>query len=244
MPFVVEINTRETETLNKPIQAINFFTNIKLSLKYDSVASDFQFDYLFDPNNQDSLEIAGITHFHEAIVSFQKTGSNARQKILTGFVMNQNFVDSPTPELLSIGGYSKPGLLEKSDIPTSIPLQSDGLKLSDIIRRIASAFNLEFVIKARRAGEIVVTPSEQKTEQSRADGEIPKTTSKTSENAAAYLKTLCLQKNIVLTHDESGRLVVKTANTEGQPVLIFDALPVLYNSIFLLNLPLLKASSL
>jgi len=225
MPFVVDINTRETSTLDTALQAINFFSQIKLVLKYDALASTFQFDYLFDANRFDHLEVAGITHYHEAHVYWQSSNpSIPKQRILTGLVTSQNFIDAPVPELLSIGGYSKPGLLDDCDIPVEIPLESNGLKLSDIIKRICNAFLLKLVIKTPRAGEIIIQkPPQEKNEDERAEGDVKKSTSKTSENAASYIKKLCLQKNVVLTHDEMGNVVVKTANTEGEPVLIFDA---------------------
>lgn len=224
MPFIVDINTRESETLELPLQAINFFSQIKLNLKYDALASTFQFDYLFDANNAAHLEVAGITHYHEAHVYWQASTGGPKRRILTGLVVSQNFIDAPVPELLSIGGYSKPGLLDDCDIPVDIPLESNGLKLSDIIKRICDAFLLKLIILAPRAGErIVQKPPQEKNEDERAEGEVKKSTSKTSENAASYIKKLCLQKNVVLTHNEMGNVVVKTANTEGDPVLVLDS---------------------
>ncbi len=224
MPFIVDINTRETSTLDTALQAINFFSQIKLNLKYDALSSAFQFDYLFDASRADHLEVAGITHYHEAHVYWQSSNGGPKQRVLTGLVCNQNFVDAPAPELLSIGGYSKPGLLEDCDIPVDIPLESNGLKLSAIIQRICDAFLLKLVVIAPRAGEIIIQkPPQEKNADDRAEGDVKKTTSKTSENAASYMKKLCLQKNVVLTHSAMGELVVKTANTEGSPVLILDA---------------------
>ncbi len=249
MPFIVDINTRESETLEKPLQAVNFFSQIKLNLKYDSLASSFQFDYLFDANNSIHLEVAGITHFHEARVYWRETGSEVKQKVLTGLVLSQNFIDAPVPELLSIGGHAKPGELDKSDIPVSIPLESSGLALSSIISRICSAFNLKFKVETSLANGAVVDPAKKtkskkdegkelakyllangvlkdpgtKSKKELLDGEIKKTTSKSSENAGSYIKRLCLQKNIILSHNAEGDVVVNTANTDGPPVLIFDA---------------------
>lgn len=232
MPFVIEINTRESSRFEKPKQLVNFFTLVDVNLKYDSLVSDFKFEYLYDSSNVDHTEIAGVSHYHEAIISYDyKDGS--REKLLTGFVLSQNFVDSPVPEVLSIGGYSKPGLLEDCDIPVTIPHESDGLKLVDIITRVANAFNLRFVIKSARANETVKNTKEadrlsnggesEPDTSGKANSEVPKSTADVSENAKNYLASLCLQKNLLLTHDADGRLVIKTANTEGPAVLTFDA---------------------
>lgn len=252
MPFVVDINTRETETLDMPLQAINFFSQIKLNLKYDALASTFQFDYLFDANSDVHLEVAGITHYHEAHVYWQPTKGGPKQRILTGLVVSQNFIDAPVPELLSIGGYSKPGLLDDCDIPLSIPLESNGMKLNEIIQRICNAFLLKLKIETNRAFGVVLEPKKvtssggnkaeedkelaaylaangivnepgRKSKKDLVEGEVEKTTSKTSENAASYIKRLCLAKNIILSHNEYGDVVVNTANTEGAPVLVLDA---------------------
>ncbi len=251
MGFVVDINTRESTTLDTTLQAINFFSQIKLHLKYDALASTFQFDYLFDADSPVHLEVAGITHYHEAHIYWQPANAGPKQRVLTGLVVSQNFIDAPVPELLSIGGYSKPGLLDDCDIPLSIPLESNGLKLNDIIQRICNAFLLKFKVETPKAFGIVVesqkvTGSKSGKEQDKeleaylaangvvkdpgkkskkelVEGEVKKTTSKTSENAASYIKKLCLQKNIILSHNEFGDVVVNTANTEGDPVLILDA---------------------
>ncbi len=213
MGLVLKVNTRQSNT-GDPIRTVKYFTDFKMNLKYDSVASTFAFSFYFDPNNVEHAEIACVSHYHECQVFYDE------ELLITGFMLSQTFVDSSVPELVQIGGYSKPGVLEDCDIPTNMyPLESNGLTFRQIVQKIIKPFNFNFIITdlAKKDANTRFTITEK------ADKEITKTTAAESQNIKTYLTGLATQKNLILTHDEFGNLLITEANTKGQPLFSYDS---------------------
>lgn len=210
--LVLKVNTRQSNT-GDPIRTVKYFTDFKMSLKYDSVASTFAFGFYFDPSNVEHAEIACVSHMHECQIFYDE------ELLITGFTLSQTLVHSSVPELVQIGGYSKPGVLEDCDIPTKMyPLESNGKTFRQIVQRLISPFNFEFKITdlAKKDANTRFTITEK------ADKEIPKSTAPESQNIKSYLTELATQKNLILTHDEFGNLLITEANTKAKPLFVFD----------------------
>lgn len=153
--------------------------------------------------------------------------------IITGFMLSQLFSDSAKPSFMEIGGYSKAGVLGDCDIPTkAYPLESNGLTFRQIVNKILPYFGtsrtggFNFFIKSTRAdssfsndtsGGKGNSMSELKSIIANldedADGEIPKSTAPESKNVLSYLKELAIQKDLTLSHDIFGNLIVNAAYT-------------------------------
>lgn len=182
---------------------VEFFNKFNLGLRYDSVASSFSFNFFFDPENNEHKELACIGHYH--IATLEHNG----ELLLTGYIISEAFNSSSVKQLVSFGGYSLPGVLEDCEIPTSLyPLQSDGLSLSEIARKLLKPFGLK----------MVVDPSVS----SRMNKVYEKTTAKESQGIKSYLAELATQKNIIITHNEKGELLFTTAKTKQTPIMHFD----------------------
>jgi len=225
MPVELQINTRESDT-GTAIRTIRFFNEVKLSMKYDSVASTFSFVMYYDPANKEHAEIAGVSHYHEAIIKYAHT-EGEKELLLTGYILSQLFKSSSKKEPLAIGGYSKAGLLEDCDVPPELyPLESNGLTFRQIVNKVISKFGgkkgIKFIVENNRSTR-GISDSAFKTETERVDASIPKSTAPESRNIKAYLTELATQKNIILSHNPEGNLVVSTANTDGTPILDIDA---------------------
>lgn len=193
---------------------VKFFNSFSLNLKYDSVASTFAFNFYFDPKNKEHAELACVSHFHEAIVEHNG------ETLITGYILSQVFNSSAKKELVQVGGYSKPGVLEDCEIPTSLyPLQTDGLTFREIAQRLISPFKLKMKVDeiARRDASQGITVTEK------ADKKIDKSTAAESQNIKSYLTELAAQRNIVLSHNEFGDLLLTEANTAQKPILHFDS---------------------
>lgn len=221
MPVELQINTRESDT-GSAIRTVNFFNSVKINLKYDCVASTFAFDMYFDPNNKEHAEIVGISHYHEAILKYVHDNGK-KQLLITGYILSQNLPHSSKPELISIGGYSKPGLIEDCDIPTSLyPLESNGLTFRQIVNKVLSPFGgkkgIKFVVRSDKG----YSSTGYKTEEQRVDAKIEKSTAPESKNIKSYLTDLATQKNLVLSHTPEGNLLVTTANTDSKPIFEID----------------------
>ena len=119
---------------------VDFFNKFTIGLRYDSVGSTFSFHHFFDPKNKTHQLLWQPGHYHNVSVEHDN------ELLLTGTILNQKFGRGSKKKLSSIEGYSLTGVLEDSQIPTSLyPLQSDGKTLVEIIRPLnLSAFSQAF----------------------------------------------------------------------------------------------------
>lgn len=182
---------------------VEFFNGFNVSLRYDSIASAFSFNFFFNPDNLEHKEMTCVGHYHIATVEHND------ELLLTGYVLSEKFVDSSVKTLSAFGGYSLPGALEDCEIPPSLyPLQSDGLTLKEIAEKLIKPFGLKMVID----------PSVT----SRMNSVYEKTTAGAGQNIKAYLTELAAQKNIIISHNEKGNLLFTEAKTKQKPILNFD----------------------
>lgn len=178
------------------------FNNVSLSLRYDALASTFGFSYYFNPENPEHKELMCIGHYHECTIEYNN------ELLLTGQVLSENFNDSPQVQMVGLSGYSLPGVLEDSQIPTSIyPLQIDGLNLLQIAQKLCNPFKIKVVVDgvADKMNEVFAT-----------------TEAKETQSIKSFLSDLAVQKDIVITCNEKGELVFTKAKTELKPIAIFD----------------------
>lgn len=193
----------------KGVIDVKYFSDFTVNLKYDSVASTFGASFLFDPLNSDHLEMACVSHYHECILSHKG------EKLLTGYILSHGFEEKATKQLAKIGGYSRPGVIEDCDIPTSLyPLQVDGLTLREITQKIIEPFGFGLVV----AGIAKEDSNQPFTLDEKLDKKIEKTNAKESQNIKSYLTELAIQRNIVLSHDAAGNLMFTEPRTTQEPM--------------------------
>lgn len=220
MPWQLEIDVRESSA-GSTRRAIDTFTRVNTTDSYDAVAATFELDFLFDPNDKNHAEIAGVSHYHEANIYYVHE-NGFKELYLRGYVLSQSFQSSATPTNVKISGFSKAGIIEDCDIPPDVELETSGLTIADIARRILSKFGgkkgLKLVVAASGANTVVPEKEQEDVEED----EIEKTTAETSRNIKSYLADLCSRKNIVLSHTREGDLLVTKANTDGEPIFEID----------------------
>lgn len=182
---------------------VEFFNNFSLQLKYDSVASSFGFSFLYNPDNQEHVELGVIGHYH--IGRLEHNG----KLLVTGHVLSNVFTDSDKKSLASFSGYSLSGVLEDSSIPVDLyPLQFDGLSLREIAQKLVSKFDFD----------IIIDPSVS----AKMDQVFDVSTANEKQSIKQYLSELASQKNIILSHDEKGNLLFTQAKANQDPILNFD----------------------
>lgn len=182
---------------------VEFFNNFTLDLKYDSVASSFGFNFLYDPNNREHVELAVIGHYH--IGRLEHNG----ELLITGFILSTGFSDQPIQQPAKFSGYSLPGVLHDSNIPTSLyPLQFDGLSLKEIAQRLVAPFDFGITIDPEVS--------------SLMDKTFDVSTANEKQSIKQYLAELASQKNIILSHDNLGNLLFTRAKANSKPILNFD----------------------
>jgi hypothetical protein len=171
--------------------------------------------------------------------------------ILTGFMLSQLFIKGPKPTFMEIGGYSKPGVIGDCDFPTkAYPLESIGMSLRQIInQKVLPYFSdpasggFKFYVKSSRADSVFETDINKKQTKANSlglpesmkafiqsasddtDEPIDKTTGPESQNILSYLKDLAVQKNLILSTDCFGNLIVNvpyTGDSKGNCDYIFE----------------------
>lgn len=229
MSFELKINVRHSDT-GRLVRSITRFTRLSLSLKFNSLASTFEFDFYFDPKNKEIAETVCVSHMHECSI-----WHNGTQE-LGGIILNQNFVDTGVPGIAKISGYSKPGVLNDSDTPKELyPLEINGLSFKNIINKFVRPFNLSLQIDKNTSNlnkAFIVkdtggdTDSEgyipSKSTGEKIDENMGKTASETAQNVGAYLTELSTQMNVPMSHTATGAIWITNAKTKGTPILNFD----------------------
>jgi prophage tail gpP-like protein len=185
------------------VRNIEFFNKFSVNLKYDSVGSTFAFSYYFDPKNDEHRELSCVSHFHEATV--QHNG----ETLVTGYILSEVFNSNNVKQLVQCAGYSLPGVLEDCQIPPSLyPLQSDGLTLRQIAKKLLQPFNIKMIVDSSVSSKMDIV--------------YDKTTAKESDSIKSYLTDLASQRDIIITHNEYGNLVFTKIKANMIPLLTFE----------------------
>lgn len=183
---------------------VDFFTKVSIQLKLDSIASVFQFQARFNPENDDHKELFKPLQYHKVEIF-----NDNKVLIFTGTILNHAFESDSGTNLVSISGYSLSGILEDCTIPVEqYPLQSDNRNLKDIAQRLCGFFNIGLVIDSSVENEVVRI--------------YKKTTASPTDTIKGYLSKLTSQRNILLSHDAKGRVVMFKPNDKQNPKYYFN----------------------
>lgn len=184
-------------------QKIDNFNDVAVSLRYDSVGSVFSFQFQFDPENEVHRSICKPLEYPSCTIEHNG------QLLLTGTILSHRFRKASTYQMVQVSGYSKPGVLEDCQVPKSCyPLQFDNLSLKTVAEKIVAKFGVKLIIDP-----IVEADANKKFKNTRG-GE--------GQTCKEYIAELAAQRNIMLSHDTSGNLVLTALKTEQQPVFEFN----------------------
>ena len=183
-------------------QKVDFFNNVGVQLRHDAVASGFAFSFAFNPDNPVHRKICKPCAYYP--VSIEQDG----ETLLTGTLLNGDFIDGAVPGMVELKGYSKTGVLEDSNIPDSVyPLQSDNINLKNITEKILKPFGIKLVVDAAVAADA---------------GKVYKnSTGGDTQSIKGYLSELAAQRNILITHNELGDLVFTRSKAAAQSIFDF-----------------------
>lgn len=183
-------------------QKVDFFNNVGVQLRHDAVASGFAFSFAFNPDNPVHRKICKPCAYYP--VSIEQDG----ETLLTGTLLNNEFIDGPVPGMVELKGYSTTGVLEDSNIPDSVyPLQSDNINLKNITEKILKPFGIKLVVDAAVAADAA------KVYKNSTGGD--------TQSIKSYLSELAAQRNILITHNELGDLVFTRSKAAAQSIFDF-----------------------
>lgn len=174
------------------------FSSYTITLKFDAIASGFSL-------NGKSQLIEKVLQYNDIEIF-----DDNNDKLLTGTVLSPNRITDASPRLRSANGYSKPGVLQDVSIaPSLYPLQFDGLSLNEIARKILGFYDIDYIIDSKVTSE--------------ASKAFEKVNDNPGTSPKQLINKLASQRNILITHDEKGRVVFTRllANTL-QPALSID----------------------
>lgn len=185
-----------------------FFNNVSIDLKFGQSASTFQFSAYFDPDNSTHRRIFRPLSYQEVVIEDERGLT-----LLTGTILNHNFERTSRPELSTLSGYSKTGVLSDCVIPKSqYPLEYNGLTYQELAEKLITPFDIELEIQDFG----VLAPTV-----------IDAISASGTETVFGFLNNIAIQRNLVLTNTFRGNLLLTRANTNAAPIATFrESLPV------------------
>lgn len=182
----------------------NFFDNITINHKLDSIASSFSFDARFNPENLDHRAI-----FQPLAYNVVQIYDNNDILKFTGVTVNTSLGSNSKRDLQNISGYSKAGILEDVTIPYSAyPLEKLNSSLNNIVSRLIHEFDLDFVVGDSVKNEMSLN--------------YPKVVAEPTETIKEFISKLTSQRNVVLSHNEKGNLLFYKPNTKAKAKAYFN----------------------
>lgn len=158
-----------------------YFSEYSIDLTYNAIASSFTFKV--QKNVLDNL----LDYPRCEIIKDEFP-------ILTGTIIVPQLKVTSKPELITISGYSVPGVLEDVPIPIDLyPLQSDNLNLEEIAEKYTNPFDVN----------IAFTQNVEKDMKKKYN----KIVADESETIKSFLNKLASQRGIILTHNELGSIL-------------------------------------
>ena len=206
---------------------VDYFTAGSITLKLDSIASTFEFASRFSAQNKEHQEMFKPLQYKSVEIF------NSNDKLIfTGTILNHRFKSNSGRELVVISGYSKSGILEDVTIPvSSYPLESTNRSLKDIAERLCGLFGIKVLIsdQAKTISETAVkgkakqvrAKSDYETIKAKSNSVFGRTSSSPTESIKDYLAKLAGQKNIILSHNEKGDVLLFQPDLLQKPRYFF-----------------------
>lgn len=209
-------------------KSIAYFNSGTINLKLDSIASTFEFAAYFKPQEIDFQEIFKPLQYLPVEIYNSK-----KNLIFTGTILNHRFTSNSGRELVIISGYSKSGILEDVCIPPSenYSLESNNKSLKDIATQLCRLFGINVVVsdQAKSISETTIKTTAKTTKEksdyasikAKANSVFGRTSASPSESIRDYLAKLASQKNIILSHNEKGEVLLFQPNYNQLPRYFF-----------------------
>ena len=199
---------------------VNFFNNASVVLKLDSIGSVFSFSTHFSANDPEYQEILKPLQYRKVELYTEEN-----ELFFTGNIINHTFKSDKNRNLVTISGYSKAGILEDCTIPLKeYPLESNKQSLLDICTRLCGFYGIKVKVATNISNLVNETVKSKKRNddlRQRANQVYGRTTASPTETIKDYLARLCSQKNIILSHDQFGNVLLFQPEYDQLPKYFF-----------------------
>jgi len=161
-------------------QKLKFFDNVTLSTSIDAIASTFAFSSFYD-----------LPEYEFSKIEVKRN----RILIFSGVVIGKDVPNNVQLQPFTYRCYTKTGILEDCTLPqAAYPIQTANKTLKEIVNSICSNFNITVKIDPSAAGDVTGTYKIQNQEP--------------DQKAKDIINSLCSQKNLVLSHNNKGDLII------------------------------------
>lgn len=180
------------------------FNDFTVSKTLDSVASVFAFTSNFNPEIERHKSFFKPLSFH-SVEFFNDEGD----LFLTGVILTNKFSSSEKKQMVALSGYSKSGILEDCTLPYSdYPLEHSGMNLKQITERMIRRFGIKLIVDSS-VSQIASVP-------------YVKSTAEPDESVKSYISKLASQKNVVLSHNEKGDIILFKPSKDSNPKYFYN----------------------
>lgn len=187
-------------------QFYKFFNQLSLNLSLDSIASTFSFNAKFNPDNENHKKLFKPLAYHKVEIF-----NDNDELMFTGLIINNAFSSDSGTNLVALSGYSLAGILEDCTIPVNnYPLENLNRSLKDISERLCGLFNIKVVIDSSVGND--------------ANRVYLKSVASPTDTIKSYLSKLTSQRNVILSHDNKGRVLLFKPNANNEPKYSFNKL--------------------
>lgn len=213
---------------------LDHFTALKISRSLDSIASTFSLAVRFNPENDTHKELFKPLQYLPIEIY-----SDSNELMFTGTILNHSFQSDNLFNLVQISGYSKCGILEDVTIPPSMyPLESNNKSLKEIADSLCGAYGIDVIYLLdsdsdingdfnKNVGTKINAYKEPKkkrkqTTNPEVNRTFKKTTASATDSVKSYISKLTSQRNILLSHNNSGDVVMFKPNVNSKPKYYFS----------------------
>ena len=171
-----------------------FWTSVTISLSMDTLDA-IEFGAPFEVNNAKFRETFRPLSFQDLVVTV------GGRLLFTGKMLTPKPTTTPESRVVSVTGYSKPGVLNDCTLPASaFPLEFNGQGLKEIAATVAAPFGLSVKFAADQGAifeRVAVEPGKK---------------------VFQFLTDLARQRNLVISSTFAGALLFQQSVRPGSPV--------------------------
>lgn len=210
------------------------WNQMHVNLKFDHVSDIFSFKLYFNPDNAQHKQDFRPGTYPKCTIS------HGGVLVMTGIVLNHHFATAgdPPKQLVDISGFCITGVLDKScilrtdfteanagvvinpksatlNIPQS-SLQFDGLTLLQIASLVTAWYELKVIADPELLNDPVFNAPFLHIAPTTPDDPTPDDPTATTPDVTVYkfLKGLCDQKNVTLSHDQHGNVLITNVKVD------------------------------
>lgn len=181
-----------------------WFNGFSVELHYSSVASKFSFNALFEPDNAEHRRLFKPFSYKDVEVYYDNN------LLVTGTILNISFSSQANKTLAKVEGYSKTGVLQDCNVSLSnYPLEMSNMSPREMFEKLAKPYNIDVLVNDNASEEM-----DDPIDGDRSIG--------VSESISQFMSKICIERGLILSHTQNGKIVVSKLDTKTDSVQKFD----------------------